>query len=293
MFSFDFSPIENYFYLKKVRRARDEYIKYLKLFLYFANYCLFGARMSSPVVEVNRLKKVFGKVKAVDEVSFYVSKGEIVGLLGPNGAGKTTILHILLGLTSPTSGAVKIFGLELERHREKILARVNFSSTYVSLPYSLTVRESLRVFAWLYGVKDREKRIDEVLSLFEVKELASRPVRTLSSGQLTRVNLAKALVNDPQILFLDEPTASLDPDIADKTRVLLKKIKKERNISILYTSHNMREMEAISDRIIFLYQGRIIATGTPEEVIHGFQGEDLEEVFLKIARQKVKIHEIP
>ncbi len=244
--------------------------------------------MNPAVVEVTNLKKVFGKTRAVDDVSFCVYPGEIVGLLGPNGAGKTTILHILLGLTTPTSGDVKIFGLDLARHREKILARVNFSSTYVSLPYSLTVRESLRVFAWLYGVKDREKRIREVLSLFEVEELASQAVRTLSSGQLTRINLAKALVNDPQILFLDEPTASLDPDIADKTRALLKKIKKERNISILYTSHNMREMEEISDRIIFLYQGRIIASGPPAEVIQGFQGEDLEEVFLKIARQKVK-----
>lgn len=248
--------------------------------------------MKRPVVEVSNLKKIFGTTKAVDDVSFCVYPGEIVGLLGPNGAGKTTILHILLGLTSPTSGVVRIFGLEFGHHREKILSQVNFSSTYVSLPYSLTVRESLRVFAWLYGVKDREKRIREVLSLFEIEELASQPVRTLSSGQITRVNLAKALINEPQILFLDEPTASLDPDIADKTRALLKKIKKERNISILYTSHNMREMEEISDRILFLYQGRIIASGTPEEVIRGFQGEDLEEVFLKIARQKVKVHEV-
>jgi ABC-2 type transport system ATP-binding protein len=148
------------------------------------------------------------------------------------------------------------------------------------------VRESLRIFAWLYGVKQREKKIDEVLTLFEIQEIASEPVRTLSSGQITRVNLAKAFINDPQILFLDEPTASLDPDIADKTRTLLKKIKQEKKISILYTSHNMREMEQISDRILFLYQGRIIASGTPEQVVARFQGEDLEEVFLKIAREK-------
>jgi ABC-2 type transport system ATP-binding protein len=242
--------------------------------------------MLAPVVEVLHLTKIFGSTKVVDNVSFSIFPGEIVGLLGPNGAGKTTILHILLGLTSPTSGEIRIFGLNFERHRSEILQKVNFSSSYVSLPYSLTVRESLRIFAWLYGVKQREKKIDEVLTLFEIQEIASEPVRTLSSGQITRVNLAKAFINDPQILFLDEPTASLDPDIADKTRTLLKKIKQEKKISILYTSHNMREMEQISDRILFLYQGRIIASGTPEQVVARFQGEDLEEVFLKIAREK-------
>jgi len=242
--------------------------------------------MISPVVEVSHISKEFGLIKAVDDVSFSIMPGEIVGLLGPNGAGKTTILHLLLGLTAPTTGIIKIFGLDLKQHRSRILARVNFSSTYVALPYSLTVRESLQVFAWLYGVKDRHKKISEVLALFEVEDLASRPVRTLSSGQITRLNLAKALINDPLVLFLDEPTASLDPDIADKTRSLLKRIKQEKKISILYTSHNMREMEQISDRILFLHQGRIIATGTPDEIITKFKGEDLEEVFLKIARDK-------
>lgn len=242
--------------------------------------------MLSPVVEVIKLTKVFNSTKVVDGVSFCLFPGEIVGLLGPNGAGKTTILHMLLGLTTPTSGEIRIFGLNFEKHRSQILQKVNFSSSYVSLPYSLTVRESLRVFAWLYGVKNREKKIDEVLSLFEIREISSEPIRNLSSGQITRVNLAKAFINDPQILFLDEPTASLDPDIADKTRRLLKEIKDKKKISILYTSHNMKEMEEISDRILFLYQGRIIATGTPEEVVSRFQGEDLEEVFIKIAREK-------
>ncbi len=242
--------------------------------------------MNQAVVEVVNLSKVFGSIKAVDNVSFSIYPGEIVGLLGPNGAGKTTILHMLLGLTTPTSGRIKIFGLDFPKHRAYILGKVNFSSTYVSLPYSLTVRESLRVFAWLYGVKNREQRIKEVLSLFEVEDLAHRPVRTLSSGQITRLNLAKAMINDPQVLFLDEPTSSLDPDIADKTRSLLKKIKKEKQISILYTSHNMREMEEISDRILFLYQGRMVASGSPEKIITEFRGEDLEEVFLKIAREK-------
>ncbi|MCX7974382.1 MAG: ABC transporter ATP-binding protein [Candidatus Aminicenantes bacterium] len=243
--------------------------------------------MFSPVVEVIRLTKVFNSIKVVDGVSFSIFPGEIVGLLGPNGAGKTTILHMLLGLTAPTSGEIRIFNQNFERYRSQILEKVNFSSSYVSLPYSLTVKESLKVFAWLYGVKNREKKIEEVLTLFEIKDISSMPVRTLSSGQITRVNLAKAFINDPQILFLDEPTASLDPDIADKTRHLLKKIKEEKKISILYTSHNMKEMQEVSDRILFLYQGRLIATGTPAEVISKFKGEDLEEVFIKIAREKL------
>ncbi len=241
--------------------------------------------MYSRVVEVIHLTKIFGLARVVDNVSFSIFQGEIVGLLGPNGAGKTTILHMLLGLTLPTSGEIRIFGLDFKRHRSKILQKVNFSSSYVSLPYSLTVRNSLMVFAWLYGVSQKKKKIDEVLTLFEIRDIADEPIRTLSSGQITRVNLAKALINDPQLLFLDEPTASLDPDIADKTRSLLKRISRDKKISILYTSHNMREMEEVSDRILFLYQGRIIASGTPEEVVSKFQGEDLEEVFIKIARE--------
>lgn len=240
--------------------------------------------MTRPVVEVRNLTKTFDSFKAVDNVSFDLYQGEILGLLGPNGAGKTTIIHMLLGLTTPTSGEVRVFGFPLKDHKEEILKKVNFSSTYVSLPYSLTVRENLKVFAMLYGVEEKEKRIGEVLKTFEIEDIADTLVRNLSSGQLTRLNLAKALINNPLVLFLDEPTASLDPDIADKTRRLLKRIKEERNISILYTSHNMKEMEEISDRIIFLHKGRIIAKGSPGDVIKGFRGENLEEVFLKVAR---------
>ncbi len=240
--------------------------------------------MARPVVEVRGLTKVFNSFKAVDRVSFEVYEGEILGLLGPNGAGKTTIIHMLLGLTIPTSGEIRIFGLDLMAHKEEILKRVNFSSTYVSLPYSLTVRENLRVFAMLYGMDRSDERIEEVMHLFEIDEIADTLVRNLSSGQLTRLNLAKAFINEPSVLFLDEPTASLDPDIADKTRQLLRRIKEEKGISILYTSHNMREMEEISDRLIFLHRGRIIAEGSPKEVVRDFRSESLEEVFLKVAR---------
>jgi ABC-2 type transport system ATP-binding protein len=154
------------------------------------------------------------------------------------------------------------------------------------MPNSLKVKESLKVFARLYGVRNREKRISELLRIFEIEDIKDKIVRNISSGHQTRLNLAKALINDPKILFLDEPTASLDPDIADKTRSLLKMIKKERSISILYTSHNMKEMEEMSDRLIFLHKGKIISEGTPEEVISSFKRKNLEEVFLRVAREE-------
>lgn len=242
--------------------------------------------MFEPVVEVKELTKVFRSFRAVDNVSFEIYPREILGLLGPNGAGKTTIIHMLLGLTTPTKGDINVFGLDLKKHRKKIIQDVNFSSSYVSMPNSLKVKESLKVFARLYGVRNREKRISELLRIFEIEDIKDKIVRNISSGHQTRLNLAKALINDPKILFLDEPTASLDPDIADKTRSLLKMIKKERSISILYTSHNMKEMEEMSDRLIFLHKGRIISEGTPEEVISSFKRKNLEEVFLKVAREE-------
>lgn len=242
--------------------------------------------MFEPVVEVNGLTKVFKSLKAVDNVSFDIYPGEILGLLGPNGAGKTTIIHMLLGLTTPSSGDINVFGFDLKKNREKIIQDVNFSSSYVSMPNSLTVKENLKVFARLYKVKKKEKRISELLKIFEIEAIEDKLVRHISSGHQTRLNLAKALINNPKILFLDEPTASLDPDIADKTRSLLMSIKKNRNMSILYTSHNMKEMEEMSDRIIFLHKGRIIAEGRPEEIIRDFRRKNLEEVFLKVAREE-------
>ncbi len=236
------------------------------------------------VLEVRNLTKYFNGFKAVDTISFDMYSGEILGLLGPNGAGKTTTLQMLLGLTTPSGGEIRIFGLPFEGHREEILHRVNFSSSYVALPYSLTVRENLMVFCRLYGVEKPERKIDELLDIFEIRNIKHIPARRLSSGQLTRLCLAKALLNDPDILFLDEPTASLDPDIADKTRGLLRRIREERGLSILYTSHNMKEMEEMSDRVIFMDRGRIIAMDKPEGILRRYSGRSLEEVFLKIAR---------
>lgn len=237
-----------------------------------------------PIIEVNSLTKTFNGNKAVDNISFEVYQGEILGLLGPNGAGKTTTLQMLLGLTTPTTGDIRIFGLDTSHHREKILQDVNFSSSYISMPYSLTITENLIVFARLYGVKNPKEKIAGLLKDFEIEDIKDRVVRSLSTGQITRVCLVKALLNDPKILFLDEPTASLDPDIADKTRRLLRKIQKEKGLSILYTSHNMKEMEEMSGRIIFLDKGKIIAMGRPEEVLTKFEVENLEDVFIKIAR---------
>jgi ABC-2 type transport system ATP-binding protein len=240
--------------------------------------------MSFPVLQVTNLSKRFGEFTAVNDISFSIKPGEILGLLGPNGAGKTTTIQMLLGLVTPTAGSIHMFGLNLSTHREVILQQVNFSSTYIALPQSLTVEENLWVVARLYGLSDIPRRIDEIAKKLEMGEFRKKVTRHLSSGQLTRLTLAKAFLTGPKILFLDEPTASLDPNIAQKIRVLLKEERRSSGVSILYTSHNMREMEEMSDRIIFLQRGRIVAEGTAQEIVSRFGQEDLEEVFLKLAR---------
>jgi ABC-2 type transport system ATP-binding protein len=242
--------------------------------------------MADIVVEVKELTKRYDKLVAVDRVSFEIYQGEILGLLGPNGAGKTTMIQMLLGLLTPTSGEIKILGMDLSKHREAILSQVNFSSAYVAMPYSLTVIENLTVFARLYGIKNPRAKIETLLKAFEMEPMRTKVTGTLSSGQITRLCLAKALLNDPKILFLDEPTVSLDPDIADKTRSLLKELRTRTGLTILYTSHNMQEMEEMCDRILFLNKGRPIAVGTPQEILKRFGKENLEEVFLKVAREK-------
>jgi ABC-2 type transport system ATP-binding protein len=242
--------------------------------------------MSMPIVEVRNLTKRFGDALAVDGISFDIQPGEILGLLGPNGAGKTTTIQMLLGLVTPTAGSIRMFGLDLAGHREQILQQVNFSSTYISMPYSLTVEENLWVVAKLYGLADIPRRIDEVLKKVEMEDSRTKVTRRLSSGQMTRLALAKAILTEPKILFLDEPTASLDPDIAHKIRVLLKEVRRSAGLSVLYTSHNMREMEEMSDRIIFLQKGKIVAQGTAQEITQRFGQRDLEDVFLKLAREQ-------
>ncbi|MDO8663664.1 MAG: ABC transporter ATP-binding protein, partial [Candidatus Wildermuthbacteria bacterium] len=214
-------------------------------------------------LEVKNLAKDFNGFLAVDNISFEIGKGEILGLLGPNGAGKTTTIMMLLGITKPTSGNIKMFGLDFEKNREKILNRINFSSAYTHLSERITVIENLYVFSYLYGVGKPQLKIKKLLEKFELTDLKGKIVRDLSSGQTTRLNLCKAFLNDPELLFLDEPTSSLDPDIAEKVRDFLLEAKKEKNMSILYSSHNMEEITRMCDRVIFLDHGEIVASDTP------------------------------
>ncbi len=242
--------------------------------------------MPAPIAEVKNLTKRFGDFTAVDGISFDIQPGEILGLLGPNGAGKTTTIQMLLGLITPTTGSIRMFGLDLATRREEILQQVNFSSTYISMPYSLTVEENLWVVAKLYGKADIKRRIDDVLKKVEMEDSRTKITRRLSSGQMTRLALAKAFLTEPKVLLLDEPTASLDPDIAHKIRALLKEVRRSSGLSILYTSHNMKEMEEMSDRIIFLQKGKIVAQGTAQAITQRFGQRDLEDVFLKLAREQ-------
>jgi len=241
------------------------------------------------LLEVEALSKNYRGFKAVDDVSFGVAEGEIVGLVGPNGAGKTTIIHMLLGLIAPSAGSIFLFNRRWESDREEILQRLNFASPYVGFPPRLTVRENLDVFAQLYGVPERKAKIAELLDRFGVWHMRNKPVARLSSGELTRVGLCKAFLNDPELLLLDEPTAHLDLPTAMQVREVLLETRQSEGASILYTSHNMNEVQRMCDRVIFLDRGRIVATGTPIEVTRAILKEEreapaLDEVFIRITR---------
>jgi ABC-2 type transport system ATP-binding protein len=240
--------------------------------------------MESPVLEVTDLVKEFGAVRPVNGVTFSMKRGEILGLLGANGAGKTTMINMILGIVTPTAGSIRVFDRDLTRDRIAILRRMNFCSTYTQLPGNLRVWQNLTVFGKIYRVPNLKKRIDEVLELLEIAHLKDRVSGNLSAGESTRLNLCKALLNKPELLLLDEPTASLDPDIADKVRKVTKRIREEDGTSILYTSHNMRDVEEVCDRIIFMHQGKILFTGTAAETLEHFQEESLESLFIRVAR---------
>jgi ABC-2 type transport system ATP-binding protein len=227
--------------------------------------------MKKIILEVKNLKKHFGTFAAVNDLSFTVHEGEIVGLLGPNGAGKTTTIQMLLGVLTPSKGTIQYFGNDLQTHREEILEQVNFSTTYTSLPWTLTVWENLTFVSYLYDIRNRKERVTEIIELFKLQELAKKRLGQLSAGQITRVNLAKAFVNKPKVLLLDEPTASLDPDIASYIRNIIIEFRDTTKATILWTSHNMGEVEEMCDRVVFINKGTIIADDTPDKLARSIQ----------------------
>jgi len=243
-----------------------------------------AATPADPAVTVSHLTKRFGDVVAVDDVSFTVRHGETVALLGGNGAGKTTTLSMLLGLLLPTSGAIHIFGHNIATERRDIVHRINFTSPYVDLPMRLTVQENLTVYARLYGLRDVKGRIAELAEDLDLGDFLKRPVKKLSAGQKTRVGLAKAMLNWPELLLLDEPTASLDPDTGDWVRTYLERYQAESGAAILLASHNMAEVERLAKDVLMMKAGRIVDTGPPRALIEQYGRKNLEEVFLDIAR---------
>jgi ABC-2 type transport system ATP-binding protein len=241
--------------------------------------------MSDPVIEVTHLVKRYGSTVAVGGISFSVERGATAALLGGNGAGKTTTLSILLGLLLPSEGGVRLLGEDMLRHRYRVLPRINFSSPYADLPHRLTVRQNLAVFARLYGLDRRRERIARLAEDLQITQFLDRPAGKLSSGQKTRVALAKALLNEPEILLLDEPTASLDPDTGDWVRSYLEEYRARTGATLLLASHNMNEVERLCSQVMMMKSGLIVDRGSPTDLIDRYGRTNLEEVFLHIARR--------
>jgi len=239
------------------------------------------------VLEAKNLTKKFGKVIAVDNISFALKEGEILGMLGPNGAGKTTTLQMLLGLLKPSSGEVVYFGKKLDEDRSEILDQVNFSSAYTELPWLLSVRENLTFISYLYDIKDRKARLEKIRKTFQLEAIWNKEIHHLSAGQKTRVNLAKSFINFPKVLLLDEPTASLDPEVALFIREFLHHERKQFNVSIIITSHNMAEVEELCDRVIFIHHGKIISDDTPENLAKTIETAHLRLLVTEELRSKL------
>ena len=241
--------------------------------------------MNENIIEVKKLNKIYDKTIAVKDLSFVINKGKIIGLLGPNGCGKTTTIAMILGLVKPTSGEVIIKGKNIEKERINLLEKMNFISPYVELPKKLTVEENLKVYAGLYGVKNANEKIYELVNELRLNEFFKKKTGELSSGQKNRISLAKALINDPEILMLDEPTASLDPDTGDFVRSFIENYSSKTNVTILLASHNMNEVERLCDSVMMMKDGIIVDTGKSQELISRHGRKNLEEVFLKIVRE--------
>ena len=236
-------------------------------------------------LEIKNLIKKFNSIVAVNNISFKIEKNKTLGLLGPNGCGKTTSIGMMLGLITPTSGQIFINEISLiPKNRIKLLSSMNFASPYIELPKKLTVKQNLEIYARLYGVEKISDRISEMTEDLNLKDFLNKKTGELSSGQKNRVSLAKSLINKPKLLFLDEPTASLDPDVGDFVRVYLEKYKKKNELTMLLASHNMKEVERLCDNIIMMKQGKIVDKGTCDELITKHGRKNLEETFLKIAR---------
>ncbi len=242
------------------------------------------------LVEVKNIKKNYGKNEAVKGISFNIKEDEILGLLGPNGSGKTTTIGMLLGLLKPTSGEIFINGQKLEGNRIEILEQINFISPYIELPKKLTVKQNLTVYGKLYKINNINERIEFLSEKLRLKGLLDSITGELSSGQKNRVSLAKALINEPKVLLLDEPTASLDPEVGDFVRSFLENYKKEKKISILLASHNMNEVTRLCKSILMMKDGVIIDEGNPGELINKHGRKNLEEVFLKLSRSKNELN---
>jgi len=246
------------------------------------------------VLSVVGLRKVYRDTVAVDDVSFEVQRNEIVGLLGPNGAGKTTTINMILSVLEPTSGAIRIEGFDLARHRRQALERTNFAAVYAPLPGNLTVVQNLRIFGMIYGVKQLTERIETLLETFELRAFRNTKCGVLSSGEQTRVCLAKAVINQPTLLLLDEPTASLDPATARDIRNQIRRLAKQGTGGVLWTSHNMYEVQDVCDRVLFLSHGRLLLQGDPKTLPGEYGTKNLEELFISIAHEKLAVeHEGP
>ena len=241
--------------------------------------------MTAPALLADHLCKSFGELKAVDDVSFQVARGEIVGLVGPNGAGKTTTINMILGVLAPTSGRVEIEGIDLARERSRALAVTNFAAVYAPLPGNLTVEQNLRVFGMIYLVKDLQARIEQLLEQFELKRFRRTKAGVLSSGEQTRLALAKALLNRPQLLLLDEPTASIDPSTARDIRAGISTLVDAGDCGVLWTSHNMYEVEAVCDRVMFLSRGKVLLQGDPKTLTREHGAASLDDLFVQVAHE--------
>lgn len=239
----------------------------------------------NPILKISSLSKNYDSFKAVDNIDFEINAGEIIGLLGPNGAGKTTTINMILGILEPSGGSIEVLGKDLKHHRSEIAGKMNFAAVYAHLPPNLTVQQNLYIFGLLYDVPDVKAKIDKLLSDFDLRDFADVKSGMLSSGEMSRLNLAKAVINDPAILLLDEPTASLDPSVSQMIRSKIKEYASDSNTAVLWTSHNMREIEAVCNRVHFLSHGKILLSGDPKTLAAENGKTDLEDLFISIARE--------